>query len=223
MSSIRHNGSPLDPGPPGGLLLGGYGHAQPLPSPADDRFLDAAGANILAVGWRRTTITDVAKRAGVSRMTVYRRWPEMKALLADLMVREMTRLVDKAVRGPGALVNGPMLGRLVSGVVATVQAARDDELFVRIVEVDPDLLLPYLLERRGRNQDRILALLESAITHGQRDGSVRDGEPRELARSIVLMLHGFALSAHTMTDDGGPSLADLDRQLAELIGRYLRA
>ena len=39
----------------------------------DDVLLDAARACVLAVGVRRTTFSDVARRAGVSRMTLYRR------------------------------------------------------------------------------------------------------------------------------------------------------
>ena len=42
-----------------------------------DRVLDAARACVLAVGVRRTTVTDVARRAGVSRMTLYRRFPDL--------------------------------------------------------------------------------------------------------------------------------------------------
>ena len=40
-----------------------------------DAYLDAARDCILDVGWRRTTLTEVARRAGVSRMTIYRTWP----------------------------------------------------------------------------------------------------------------------------------------------------
>ena len=61
----------------------------------DTALLDAARASILAVGWRRSTLTDVARRAGVSRMTIYRRWPDMQTLLADLLVREWGGLVDR--------------------------------------------------------------------------------------------------------------------------------
>ena len=53
-----------------------------------DGYLDAARACILDVGWRRTTLTEVAQRAGVSRMTIYRAWPDMRSLLGDLMTRE---------------------------------------------------------------------------------------------------------------------------------------
>ena len=57
----------------------------------DDALLDAAQACVLAVGVRRTTMTDVARRAGVSRMTLYRRFPDVTSLMQALMTREFTR------------------------------------------------------------------------------------------------------------------------------------
>ena len=56
-------------------------HNEPEAGSAADLALDAARESILAVGWSRTTLTDVARRAGVSRMTIYRKWPDMGALL----------------------------------------------------------------------------------------------------------------------------------------------
>ena len=73
-------------------------------------------------------------------------------------------------------------GRLVDGVVATVRALREDELFVRIVELDPELLLPYLLARRGRSQDLVLDLLVDRIEQGQAAGEIRAGDPLPMAR-----------------------------------------
>src|SRR3954449_7915646 len=67
---------------------------------ADDALLDAARACVLAVGVRRTTFSDVARRAGVSRMTLYRRFPDLETLLSTLMTWEFGRVVDEA-RGDG--------------------------------------------------------------------------------------------------------------------------
>ena len=183
----------------------------------DVALLDAARANILAVGWRRTTLTDVARRAGVSRMTLYRRWPDMQTLLADLLVREWGGLIDIALLDPD-VADATGRQRLGRGVVATVAALRENPLFVKIVEVDPELLLPYLLDRLGRNQEHVLELLASAIRAGQADGSVRAGDSDLLARSLLLAVQGSVLSARTMPDSlRGP----LDAELALLVERYL--
>ncbi|HET6561833.1 MAG TPA: helix-turn-helix domain-containing protein [Marmoricola sp.] len=171
-------------------------------------YLDAARDSILAVGWRRTTLTDVARRAGVSRMTIYRRWRDMQSLLADLLVREW-----------GAHLDDVLDGGVAEGAATVVRRLRDDELFRRIVEVDPDLLLPYLLERRGRNQDRLLELLTAALTEGQRRGVVRVGDPGPMARTLLLALQGFVVSHRTMSDVPAEKL---DREMTELVERYLR-
>jgi AcrR family transcriptional regulator len=193
-------------------------HKQIERSAADDPYLDAARATILAVGWRRTTLTDVARRAGVSRMTIYRRWPDMQGLLADLMVREWGTPVATALDAP----QGRALDRraIAEGVVACLARIRSDELFTKIVEVDPDLLLPYLIERRGRTQDLVLDVLTRALADGQRRarGAVREGDPLTLASTLLLTLHGFLVSAPTMS----PDLAALDAELTDLIERYLR-
>jgi AcrR family transcriptional regulator len=191
--------------------------AEPRREPRDG-YLDAARACILDVGWRRTTLTEVARRAGVSRMTIYRTWSDMPQLLGDLMTREWGQLVEGVA--PYDDTAAPTPGRIADGVLRAVDALRHNELFVRIVELDPELILPYLLSRRGRSQEQILGLLTAAIAAGQGAGGVRDGDPAALARTVVLAAHGFVLSAHTMVDDR-VSLGDLDEGLVALVARLL--
>jgi len=175
-----------------------------------DAYLDAARACILDVGWRRTTLTEVARRAGVSRMTIYRSWADMPQLLGDLMTREWSGIVATHVD------DRP----LIETIVATVRALRANELFVRIVELDPELILPYLLARRGRSQDLILGLTEQTIRVGQDAGEIRSGNPTAIARGLVLAAHGFVLSAHTMVD-GSVTEDEIDAELTTLLERML--
>jgi len=204
MTSIRH----LD-------------HARTTVTASDDGYLDAARDAILAVGWSRTTLTDIARRAGVSRMTLYRRWPDTQTMLADLMTREWGRVVSEAV-GPLGPDADP-LSRITDAVVATVRGLRGDALLRRITDVDPDLLLPYLLDRRGRSQDLLATSLAGLIRKGQRRGSIRDGDADLVARSLLLACHGFALSAHTMTDSPArdADVTAFDTELAHLVERFL--
>jgi AcrR family transcriptional regulator len=200
MTSLRHNSDP------------------------QSAYLDAARACILDVGWRRTTLTEVARRAGVSRMTIYRTWPDMAAVLGDLMTREWGEVVAAAVVAADDSLDSSAGSRatvadhLVAIVVATTQALRDNELFVRIVELDPELLLPYLLTRRGRSQQAIADLTAGRIRDGQAEGSIREGEPVVMARALLLAAHGFVLSGHTMVDDDVTEDA-LDAELGHLVRR----
>jgi AcrR family transcriptional regulator len=179
-----------------------------------DGYLDAARECILDVGWRRTTLTEVARRAGVSRMTIYRAWPDMPTLLGDLMTREWTEVVAAQ---PGI---GATAAEVADGLVTTVRVLRENELFVRIVELDPELLLPYLLARRGRSQEAIAGVLAERIAAGQAAGTIRAGHPDTLARGLLLAAHGFVLSAQTMVDDAVTEAA-LDDELRHLARRAL--
>src|SRR3954447_8818797 len=63
---------------------------------ADDVLLDAARSCVLAVGVRRTTLAEIARTAHVSRMTVYRRFPDVRSVLAALMTREFSGLLQRS-------------------------------------------------------------------------------------------------------------------------------
>ncbi|MEU0402464.1 TetR/AcrR family transcriptional regulator [Streptomyces sp. NPDC006197] len=171
-----------------------------------DPVLDAARDCVLAVGVRRTTLTDVARRAGVSRMTLYRRWPDVRTLVGDLMTREWIAAAADAM--PPADDDRPERARIVEGLVAGVAAFRSHPLFRKILDVDPELLLPYVLDRRGASQDALLGLLVTALDEGHEDGSVRRVHTDLQARSLLLVVQSFTLSLRTMADEDDPELSE---------------
>jgi AcrR family transcriptional regulator len=183
----------------------------------EDALLDAARDCVLAVGLRRTTLTDVARRAGVSRMTMYRRWPDMATLMADLMTREWSTL---AITASSDATGGSAREHVVDTIVRGVRALRENAMFRRIVELDPEVLIPYLVDRRGSVQDAILAHTISMLREGAADGSLRVADPQLLARTAMLTVHGFVISAATMTD--AVALSAVDDELRLLLDRYLR-
>ena len=180
----------------------------------DDRVLDAARACALAVGFRRTTVTDVARRAGVSRMTLYRRFPDLEGVFSALMTREFGRLVAEAAeRGAGATTRA----RAVATVVHGARTLACDPLFERLLDVDPELLLPYVTLRLGGMQRMAVSGLAETLSAG--DGSVRaDVAPAVLAAAVELIARGFVLSAH------GEPAPGLDRwaELGRAVDGYLR-
>lgn len=173
-------------------------------TPDNDPVLDAVRDCVLAVGVRRTTLTDVARRAGVSRMTLYRRWPDVRSLVGDLMTREWIDTATRAMRVSDPGTDAHAL--IVDGLVEGVAAFRGHPLFRKIIDVDPELLLPYVLDRRGASQDALLALLTDAVEAGHADGSVRAGHSRRQARALLLVAQSFTLSLRTMTDEDDDEL-----------------
>ncbi|MEW2249233.1 TetR/AcrR family transcriptional regulator [Streptomyces sp. NPDC006975] len=178
-----------------------------------DPVLDAVRDCVLAVGVRRTTLTDVARRAGVSRMTLYRRWPDVRSLVGDLMTREWIGVATAAM--PERTPRRSARELIVEGLVRGVEAFRAHPLFNKIVDVDPELLLPYVLDRRGASQEALLDLLAGGVRDGHADGSVRAGHPERQARALLLVVQSFTLSLRTMTDEDDPDL-DAAALLGEL-------
>jgi AcrR family transcriptional regulator len=182
----------------------------------NDDVLDAVRACVLAVGVRRTTLTDVARRAGVSRMTLYRRYRDVDALVRDLMTREFGALLQQA-RERACL--GRARERVTSGAVAAVAAVRSNALFRRVVDVDPELLLPYVTDRLGGTQWMTIEYLMDGIRAGQEDGTIRMGDVRAIAHGALLLIQPFVYSTRLVADVLDDD--NLDAELARILDRYL--
>jgi len=184
---------------------------------AADPLLDAARTCVLAVGVRRTTFSDVARRAGVSRMTLYRRYPDLEALLAALMTYEFGAVV--AAARAAAAGRATCRERVVAMTVHGARALAGDDLFGRLLDLDPELLLPYVTVRLGGMQRMAVADLVDELAGGAADGSVRAGAPPAvLAAAIELIARGFVLATHAERDPGLDPWAELERA----VDGYLR-
>ncbi|MFI0407580.1 TetR/AcrR family transcriptional regulator [Actinomadura sp. 3N508] len=193
-------------------------HNRPAGRTADDVVLDAARACVLAVGVRRTTLTDIARRAGVSRMTLYRRWPDVRTIVADLMTREWVGL---SLQPPDD--GRPVRPRMVDGLVTGVRTFRDHPLFRKIIEVDPELLLPYIVDRCGASQLVFLGQFEETLRAGHADGTIRRDHPARQARSVLLVVQSYVLSGRTVIDEADGELDSdaFDADLHHVLERML--
>ncbi len=180
----------------------------------DDVLLDAARACVLDVGVRRTTLSSVARAAEVSRMTLYRRFPDVRSLLAALMTREFGALLTHARGGAGTARE-----RLVAASVNGVLALSADPLMRTMLDRDAELMLPYLVERIGGVQRIAEQYLRAELRAGHRDGSIRVASPAAQARALFLVTQAFVFSMRPATSD--LSRAALIRELSHLINGAL--
>ena len=180
----------------------------------DDALLDAARDCVLEVGVRRTTLTDVAKRAGVSRMTLYRRFPDVSALVRTLMTREFTALLHGVEHDP---TTGNARERLVHHSTAAIRLLARNALMRRVLDLDAELMLPYLVERLGSTQLLVERFFIDQVEAGHRDGSIRAGDPRTQARVVLLTTQALVLSIRPATTD-----LDFD-DLVDELARFLDA
>lgn len=172
---------------------------QPAVRVSDDVLLNAARKCVLAVGVRRTTLAEIARTAKVSRMTLYRRFPDVRSVLAALMTREFGELLRRAsAEGSDAPTARE---RLVVIASAGVGALSTDQLFRTLLDVDPELVLPYIVARFGQTQQFAEQVLRSLLDAGHADGSVRVTDLMTQARAILLIVQSYAFSLRPATTD----------------------
>ncbi len=170
----------------------------------------ATRASVVLHGVRRTTANDIAERAGVSRMTFYRRMGSVEnAVLATLTREFRTAAADVRSASPA----GTGREELVHFAIQSVRVFATSELLDSIAERDPEFLIPYVTDRFGASQRLILAQLESLIAVGLADDSI-EATPAT-ATTLLLTLQGLALSARLLRKTGAfeETLAELEKMI----------
>jgi AcrR family transcriptional regulator len=195
-----------------------------VPSPrstattSDEAVLAAAKQCVLDVGLRRATLADVARRAGVSRMTVYRRYGDFPSLVSELLTTELLALVDEARDELADL--GSARERLVEVGVLVVERLAVHPLWCRVLDLDPELLLPLVVDRFGSTQRAVIEQVAVQVVEGQRDGSVRDVDPQLAATCLLLTAQSFVFSARIV--GGLHPVESTSGELRRLLDSYLR-
>lgn len=106
------------------------------------RILDAAYELFVTFGLRRTTIEDIARKAGVGRPTVYRRFGDKETIVNAVLRRESHRMVMAV--GEQVIGLSPPEQVLVRSFVMGVQTVARHPLTRRLLESEPEDILPYL-------------------------------------------------------------------------------
>ncbi len=117
----------------GGASVGG--RVDEAADRTSQRILDAALQEAATVGLQRITVEDVVRRAGVSRMTAYRRYPRRDDLVEALVRRETQRFLG-AVADAIDATGDPHEG-VAEAFIAAVTFARENPMLRRAGQVEP--------------------------------------------------------------------------------------
>ncbi|HEX3547707.1 MAG TPA: helix-turn-helix domain-containing protein [Mycobacterium sp.] len=117
------------------------------PDDITSRILRAAVEQAELVGIRRSTMDDVARRSGVGRATLYRRFPTKAALNDAIVLAEVRRFLEGSAlaRSHGATLED----RILYGTVFTVTFMREHALLKKLLRTEPEMILPSLTVDAG--------------------------------------------------------------------------
>ncbi|WP_246258179.1 TetR/AcrR family transcriptional regulator [Amycolatopsis anabasis] len=161
-----------------------------------DRILDAAGALLVRLGYRKVTIEDIARQADIGKGTIYLHWRTKEQLFEALMLREfstlLAELVDRVRADPAEIVPHRFFR-------ASFLAAHRRPLVTALIAGDRELL-GRLLDHPLHGHD--LVAKEQFYELMTRNGLVRDDIPN-LAYAMEATEVGFHLAGGLHVGEGG--------------------
>lgn len=178
------------------------------------RVLDAAYEQFCRMGIQRSTMEDVAKRAGLSRITVYRRFATKDTLVEHVVRREYRRYFDRflvEIKQAETVAD-----RVVLGFVSSLRAIRGNPLIGGLIAAEPGLLASSMITDDGRTLATVREFVAGQLRQEQHAGNVATGlDPDVVAELMVRVSASFlAIPSHVVDLDD-------EEQLAALARRYL--
>jgi AcrR family transcriptional regulator len=187
---------------------------------ARDRILRIAVEQISDFGVRRFTVDELARRVGLSRVTIYRHFPSKSDVLEAALLRELRGFmaeVDAAV--------SPYEGvdeRAVEGFVFAVGSLRRHAVLQRLLRTEPELILPLLTTQGGS----VVEIGREFIANFARGAAREDGlellsAPLEspqlevLSEILARMIMSFALTPESVVP------LETEAQLRAYADRYI--
>lgn len=192
-----------------GDAVGGLGEDDPN---AD--LLDAAYELFCRHGIACTTMDDVARRAGLSRITVYRRVSSKEALVEQVMLREFRGYIGRFLLDIAKA--DTITDRVVVGFISALRGIGGNPLVQGLFSADPHLAAPSLMGENGSTLSAVAQFLAGQLRREQRAGNLAPSVDVDLAAELMVRLSTSLLITPS-------SLVDLDddEQLEDIARRYL--
>jgi AcrR family transcriptional regulator len=173
-----------------------------VPDRMQDRILRAAVEAATLHGLTRLSVADVAKRAGLSRPTLYKHYPSKDALVSAAVQREAETMIG-VVRAVVDPIDDPG-DALRAGVLTALRLVREHPLLDRIVRAEPEVLVPLLTVDDSIVMPAIRRPVEEMV--GDKIPGLDDVARRRIADLLARLVVSYALSA---PDDPPEVVADL--------------
>ncbi len=191
---------------------------QPPDDATSGRVLDAALDLVAASGLRSLTMDDVAARAGVGRMTVYRRFGDREALIDALAVREFQACL--AALDEAAGVDEPIHDQVAAGFVTSLRLVRTHPLLQRFARHEPEAALDALNANGGFLFGLACGFVADRLRAAEAAGAGGQLDPDQAAELLVRLAISFLLIPNSVLpiDDDDQAAEVARRLIAPILG-----
>ncbi|WP_063128092.1 TetR/AcrR family transcriptional regulator [Nocardia fusca] len=166
----------------------------------DQSVLSAALQAFLDFGIKRTSMVEVARRGGLSLATLYRRFSSKSDLIQAVglaQTRDFIEGVDAAVQQQIERDAGAE-DQIVELFVAFLAGLRGNQLLDRLLNTEPEIVLPYLTTRGAPVIELGRDYVAEFITRLQGEGKLPEYDPLPLAEMIARTALSLALTPQTV-------------------------
>lgn len=154
--------------------------------------LDSARDLFVEFGLRKTSMDDVAKRSGIGRATLYRRFGDKDELFQAVIVREVQTDLSKIEIKIRSLDNH--LEGLIEAFVMAVTSIDSNKLLDRLFVTEPEHTLPFFTTRFSGVMKFATAYLAERIKRGQSMGHIHALDANVTAEMILRLIQSLMLS-----------------------------
>jgi AcrR family transcriptional regulator len=151
------------------------------------RILDATVREAAVTGLRRLAIDDVARRAGTTRVTVYRRFGRREQLIEAMAVRETRRFIAAITAATAS--SETFEERLAEAFVAGLRFMHAHPVARRAIESEPEAIVQYLEAEDGQ----LLRMGRDFVAGGLRAAGVEHPDIDAAAETITRVFVSFLL------------------------------
>ncbi|HEY9312647.1 TetR/AcrR family transcriptional regulator [Williamsia sp.] len=176
------------------------------------RLLDAAYEQFCRRGIQRSSMDDVAKRAGMSRITVYRRFATKDELIEHVILREFRRYYDQFQIDMKCAETAT--DRLVVGFVGSLLAFRSNPLIGGLIAAEPNLLAGSMVGDDGRTLAAVRQFVAGQLRREQRARNIPDGLDTDLVAEVMVRISASFLTtrSHVVDLDSAEELTAVAHQ-----------
>lgn len=151
-----------------------------------DRILAGASEQFRKFGVQRSTMEDVAKRSGVSRVTVYRRFATKEELVERTVQHEFRNYFDQFVHDIAGAKT--VAERVELGFVSSLRVVRGNPLINALFVADNDMLLSSVVGDDGSTLATVSDFLGGQIRREQEAGNVDQAVDADLVAEVIVRI-----------------------------------
>ncbi|MGW5382133.1 TetR/AcrR family transcriptional regulator [Nocardia sp. NPDC003963] len=158
----------------------------------DEAIMDAALERILQVGIRRASLEDIARRAGLNRITIHRRFAGKDNLVEAVLERETQRMLTEvtAIATTATTVEAQIEETILHVLLQT----RIHRLVTQLLRVAPEEALGFYTVQGERLVAIGIDYIVDMLTHAQDAGLVDRYDPHPVAELIARLAHSLMLT-----------------------------